>query len=111
MGNLDAFRDEGHAKDFVKGMHLILQQPKPDDFVIATGDGATIREMLDYTCQLAGLKLNDVYVQDERYMRPSDVPFLKGNPAKIKSLGWAPEHTWRDLLKEMYEHDLAEASI
>ena len=107
MGNLEAFRDEGHAADYVKAMHLLLQQPKPDDFIVATGAGATIREMFEYVCGLAGLKLEDVYVEDERFMRPSEVPFLKGNPTKIKTLGWEPTYSWKDLLKEMYENDLA----
>lgn len=106
MGNLAAYRDEGHSKDYTKAMHLILQQERPEDFVVATGDGATIGEMLAYVCELAELDVKDVYRQDERYMRPSDVPYLRGNPAKIKALGWEPTYTWKSLLKEMYEHDL-----
>lgn len=106
MGNLEAFRDEGHAKDYVKAMHLITQQLKADDYVVATGDGATIRQMLEYVCELASLNIDDVYVPDERFMRPSEVPFLKGNPAKINAIGWQPEYTWKTLLKEMFEHDL-----
>lgn len=106
MGNLEAFRDEGHSKDYVKAMHLLLQQEVPDDYVVATGTGATIREMLEYVCSLADLNPDEVYVQDERFMRPSEVPFLKGNPAKINAIGWAPEYGWQELLKEMYENDL-----
>jgi GDPmannose 4,6-dehydratase len=106
MGNLEAFRDEGHAKDYVKAMHLMLQQDEPDDYVVATGSGATIREMLENVCLLAGLKLEDVYRQDERFMRPSDVPFLLGRPEKIVELGWEPVYCWRTLLLEMYENDL-----
>jgi GDP-D-mannose dehydratase len=67
--------------------------------------------MLEYVCSLAGLKIDDVYEQDERYMRPSDVPFLKGNPSKIMALGWRPEYDWKSLLKEMYENDLGYASL
>jgi GDPmannose 4,6-dehydratase len=111
MGNLEAFRDEGHSKDFVKAMHLILQQERPDDYVVATGSGATIREMLGYVCSLSGLKDDEVYEADERFMRPSDVPFLKGNPSKIMSLGWKPEYDWKALLKEMYELDFGYASL
>lgn len=108
MGNLEAFRDEGHAKDYVKAMHAIVQQKIAEDFVVATGTGATIREMLTHVCDLAGLKLEDVYIQDERFMRPSEVPRLLGNPTKIKQVtGWQPEYTWKSLLAEMYEHDLA----
>jgi GDPmannose 4,6-dehydratase len=108
MGNLEAFRDEGHAKDYVRAMHLMLQQdtPRPKDFVIATGGGATIRQMLEYVCSLAGLKLEDVYEEDPRFMRPSEVPYLKGNRSRaLHELGWEPEYGWRDLLKEMYLND------
>lgn len=109
MGNLSPFRDEGHAKDYVRAQWLMLQQEEPEDFVIATGDGATIEEMFRYVCSLGGLKFEDVYQSDPRFMRPSDVPFLRGNPAKAKSqLGWEPEYDWKKLLKEMYETDLAE---
>lgn len=107
MGNLEAFRDEGHAKDYVRAMHLIVQQDKPDDYVVATGTGATIREMFAYVCELANLNIEDIYVQDERFMRPSEVPSLLGNPAKIKQvIGWQPEFTWKALLSEMFEFDL-----
>ncbi len=103
MGNLDTFRDEGHSRDYVKAMHLILQQDTPDDYVVATGSGATIREMLEYVCSIDGVDPKAAYVADPRFMRPSDVPFLKGNPTKIKSLGWEPAYTWQSILKEMYE--------
>lgn len=106
MGNLEAFRDEGHAADYVKAMFLMLQQDHPDDYVVSTGDGATIRQMLDYVCELGGLSADNIYVPDERFMRPSDVPFLKGDPSKIAALGWKPEHTWKSLLKDMFENDL-----
>ena len=107
MGNLEAFRDEGHSKDYCKAMWMILQADKPQDFVVATGAGATIKEMLEYVCSLAGLEFSSVYKMDERFMRPSDVPFLLGNPKKIREeLGWEPEYTWKALLKEMYHSDL-----
>ena len=109
MGNLSAFRDEGHSKDYCRAMHLMLQQDQPNDYIVATGDGATIRQMFEYVCELAGLNIDDVYEVDERFMRPSDVPFLLGNPTKVmKDLGWRPEYTWKALLKEMYEKDLEE---
>lgn len=106
MGNLTPYRDEGSAVDFIRAMHLILQQKSPDDFVVATGTGATIKEMLEYVCELANLKFEDVYEEDAQFMRPSEVQILLGNPKKIKSMGWEPQHTWKTLLKEMYEHDL-----
>lgn len=106
MGNLEAFRDEGCSKDYIKAMHLMLQQDSPEDYVVATGTGATIEAMFRYVCDLADLKFEDIYRQDERFMRPSDVPYLRGNPEKIKGLGWEPEYDWKKLLKEMYENDL-----
>jgi GDPmannose 4,6-dehydratase len=109
MGNLSAFRDEGHSKDYCRAMWLMLQQDVADDFLIATGTGATIKEMLDYVCSLADLSAEDVYVPDERFMRPSDVPFLLGDPSRaVEALGWEPEYSWKALLREMYEEDLAE---
>ena len=108
MGNLDAFRDEGHSADYCQAIWQILNHHQPDDYVVATGTGATIRQMLEYVCSLADLDPAKVYEPDERFMRPSDVPYLLGNPAKIKTvLGWQPRYTWREVLKEMYEHDLA----
>jgi GDPmannose 4,6-dehydratase len=107
MGNLSSFRDEGHSKDYCKAMHLMLQQESPNDYVVATGTGATIEEMFKYVCDLADLDFDDVYRVDQRYMRPSDVPYLCGNPSKIMNeLGWCPEYSWKALLKEMYENDI-----
>jgi len=107
LGNLDTWRDIGHAKDYIRAQHLILQQEKPDDYVVGTAVSTKIEDMVRYVCELADLKFEEVIVQDEQFMRPSDVPFLKANPAKIKALGWKPTYTWKALLKEMYEHDLA----
>jgi GDPmannose 4,6-dehydratase len=108
MGNLSAFRDEGHASDYTRAMYLMLQQEKPDDYLVATGSGATIEDMLRYVCELAELKFEDVYQQDLEFMRPSDVPFLLGNPKKaIDKLNWIPSYDWKKLLKEMYDNDLS----
>lgn len=109
MGNLSAFRDEGHSKDYCRAMHLMLQQDKPEDFLISTGKGATIEDMFKYVCGLVGLEFEDVYEKDQRFMRPSDVPFLLGNPSKAKEkLGWEPEYTWKKLLREMLVKDALE---
>lgn len=107
MGNMEAVRDEGNAIDYVKAAYLMLQQDEPGDYVVSTGKTASIKEMLEYVCSLANLKYEDVYRMDERFMRPSDVPFLKGNPAKIKKLGWEPKYDWKSTLEEMYKHDLS----
>lgn len=106
MGNMDAFRDEGCAKDYVVAMHMMLNQEKAEDFVVSTGTGATIKEMLEYVCSLAGLQYDEVYEMNPEFMRPSDVPYLLGNPDKIRSIGWRPEYNWKKLLKEMFENDM-----
>lgn len=112
MGNLSAFRDEGHSKDYVEAMYLMMQQESPDDFVIATGSGATIEDMFRYVCKLANLDFNDVYEVDQRFMRPSEVPYLLGNSSKARAvLGWEPKYTWKTLLEEMYESDLTRVAL
>lgn len=107
MGNLDAYRDESHAVDVCKAMHLMLQQDIASDYLIASGRTTSIRGMLDYVCRLAELQIEEVYELDERFLRPSDVVYLKGNPSEAMSqLNWAPEYNLESLLTEMYEHDL-----
>lgn len=108
MGNLSAFRDEGHSKDYVRAMHLMLKQDKAEEFIIATGDGATIEDMFRHVAEKTGFTFEELYEQDERFMRPSDVPFLRGDASKAREkLGWIPEYTWKTLLDEMYEHDIS----
>jgi GDPmannose 4,6-dehydratase len=107
MGDLSAFRDEGHSKDYVEAMHLMLQSDSPKDYVISTGSGATIEEMFRYVASLAGLKFEDIYEQDARFMRPSEVPFLLGNSSLAKKeLAWEPKYNWKTLLEDMFEYDL-----
>lgn len=106
LGNLKAYRDWGHAKDYVQAQHLILQQDEPEDYVVATGQPASVRDALEYVCQEAGLDFDDVYRQNPKYMRPSDVPYMKGDATKLRNLGWRPNYNWKSLLTEMYYHDL-----
>ena len=106
MGNLSAFRDEGHSKDYCTAMHLMLQQDIPQDFVIATGMGATIEDMFKHVCSIADIKFEDAYEIDQRFLRPSDVPYLLGNASKAKNiLSWKPVYNWRSLLKAMYKSE------
>lgn len=107
LGNLDAKRDWGHARDYVQAMWRMLQQDKADDYVIATGRTVSVREF----CQLAfahvGRKMEDHVVVDERYMRPAEVEVLLGNPTKAKEkLGWAAETSLEQLVAEMVDADL-----
>lgn len=106
LGNLDASRDWGYAKDFVEGMWLMLQQETPDDYVLCTGETHTIREFLQ-EC-FVGDYMNYVY-QDPQFMRPSEVPYLKGSYSKAKEkLGWAPKTSFKELVNIMLERDLGQ---
>ncbi|MEQ8696575.1 MAG: GDP-mannose 4,6-dehydratase [Bauldia litoralis] len=108
LGNLDARRDWGHARDYVKAMWLMLQQDEPDDYVIATGRAVSVREFAQIAFSRAGLNAEDHIVVDERYMRPADVDLLVGDPAKaLRVLGWTAETSLEDLIAEMVEADLA----
>jgi len=137
MGNMDALRDWGHAKDYVRMQWMMLQQDKPQDFVIATGVQYSVRDFIIWTAAALGvtlrfegqgvderavvvrlegssapaLKVGDVIVRvDPRYFRPTEVETLLGNPAKAKQeLGWIPEITAQDMCREMVAHDLAQA--
>ncbi|MBL8643644.1 MAG: GDP-mannose 4,6-dehydratase [Rhodospirillaceae bacterium] len=124
LGNLDAKRDWGHARDFVEGMWMILQQPKPDDYVLATGQTQTVREFVELAFKEVGRtiewkgkgveekgidkKTGKVLVEiDARYFRPTEVDLLLGNPAKAKKvLGWTHKTSLKDMVKEMVASDL-----
>jgi GDPmannose 4,6-dehydratase len=108
LGNLDAKRDWGYAKEYVEAMWLMLQQEKPDDYVIATGETHSVKEFLEVAFSLAGLKWEDYVVHDPRYLRPTEVDLLVGDATKArKQLGWKPKTTFRDLAKLMVEADIA----
>ncbi|HEY8739516.1 MAG TPA: GDP-mannose 4,6-dehydratase [Candidatus Dormibacteraeota bacterium] len=107
LGNLDSERDWGYAKDYVEAMWLMLQQPEGGDYVIATGETHAIREFLDVAFGLVGLDWNKYVVSDPRFLRPSEVPHLLGDPSKAeKVLGWKPTTTFRELVKIMVVADL-----
>lgn len=107
MGNIDAQRDEGHAKDYVEGMWLMLQQEKPDDFVLSTGETHSIREMIEVVFSHLDLDYNKYIKIDKQFFRPTEVNVLCGNSIKAKTiLGWKPKYNWKELLIEMIENDL-----
>lgn len=108
LGNLDSKRDWGHAKDYVVGMHLMLQQGTPEDFVLATGETHSIREFLDLACSYAGLNPAKVVQIDPNLYRPAEVDVLLGDASKArKMLGWKPAFTFKTLVEDMMEHDLS----
>ena len=125
LGNLDAKRDWGHAKDYVEAMWLMLQQEKPEDFVIATGETRSVREFLEEAFKLVGITIKsngkkgpeEEYINvengktivkiDKKYFRPAEVDILLGDPTKAKKkLGWSPKITFKELIKEMVEYDM-----
>jgi GDPmannose 4,6-dehydratase len=107
LGNLDAIRDWGYAKEYVESMWLMLQEDKPDDFVIATGVGATIREFCEVAFSRVGLDWEKYTLLDKRYIRPSEVDALVGDPSKAKrQLKWEAKTHWRELAQLMVDADL-----
>lgn len=111
LGNIDAKRDWGHSKDYVRAMWMMMQQDVADDYVIATGVTTTVRDMCKIAFEYAGLKIDDHLVIDPKFFRPAEVDVLLGNPAKAKAkLGWEPEITLEEMIVEMVEADLARLS-
>jgi GDPmannose 4,6-dehydratase len=107
LGNLDAKRDWGYAGDYVEAMWLMLQQEKPGDYVVATGETHSVREFLDEAFSYVGLRWQDHVVVDPRYFRPAEVDLLLGNPARAKQvLGWTPRVGFRELVRLMVDADL-----
>jgi GDPmannose 4,6-dehydratase len=127
LGNLDAKRDWGHAKDYVKMQWLMLQQDQPEDFVIATGEQHSVRDFVDISAKTLGININwqgrgvnekgidtktgkTIVEVDPKYFRPTEVESLLGNPSKAKEkLGWTPKITFAELVSEMVKHDLEDA--
>jgi GDPmannose 4,6-dehydratase len=107
LGNLDAKRDWGYARDFVEAMWLILQQDKPDDYVVATGETHSVREFLEEAFSYVGLNWQDYVVVDPKYFRPAEVEFLLGDPTKARTvLGWKPRVSFKELVRLMVDADM-----
>ena len=107
LGNLDAQRDWGHTADYVRAMHLMLQQSEPDDYVIAMGETHSVREFCELAFSFVGLDYQDYVKVDERFYRPAEVDSLIGDSTKArKELGWSPRYNFRELVEEMVSNDL-----
>jgi GDPmannose 4,6-dehydratase len=111
LGNLDAVRDWGYAKEYVESMWLMLQQPKATDYVVATGVGATVRDFVQAAFSRVGLDWEKHVEVDQRYMRPTEVDALIGDPSKIQSeLSWKAKTHWKELAELMVDADVATRS-
>jgi len=104
LGNLDAYRDWGHSKDYVRAMHLILQQPHPGDWVVATGETRSVRDMCEYVFSQLDLDYKKFVVQNQKFLRPEELKYLKGDSTLIRKLGWKTEYTFESMMDEMIEH-------
>jgi GDPmannose 4,6-dehydratase len=108
LGNLEAKRDWGHAKDYVRAMHSMLQQEKPEDFVVASGESHTVREFCELAFAEVDLDYRDFVIADERFYRPAEVDSLIGDATKAReALRWRPEYNFEQLVKDMVHNDLA----
>lgn len=105
LGNLNASRDWGHSKDYVRAMHLILNHNEACDMVVATGESRTIRDMCRVTFESLGLNYEDHVTVDPKYLRPQELDFLRGDSTEIREkLGWKPEYTFEAMVQEMVNH-------
>ncbi len=108
LGNIDAKRDWGHARDYVKAMYLMLQQPEADDYIIATGEMYSVRDFLEEAFSYLELDWHNFVITDPRYMRPTEVDALCGDSTKARDvLGWKPETNFISLVREMVDAELA----
>jgi GDPmannose 4,6-dehydratase len=104
LGNLEATRDWGHAKDYVEAMWLILQQDNPDDFVCSTGISHSVQDLVEYTFNKLDLDWKQYVTTDTKYLRPEELTDLKGDSTKLRKLGWKPDYTFETMIDEMVEY-------
>jgi len=105
LGNMDACRDWGHSKDYVRAMHMIINHTEPDDFVCATGVTNSVRDMCDYVFSRLDLNYKDFVIQDKKFMRAEELKYLRGDSTKLRTtFGWKPEYTFETLMDEMIDH-------
>jgi GDPmannose 4,6-dehydratase len=105
LGNMDAYRDWGHSYDYVRAMYLIVQQDKPGDWVVATGETRSVRDMCEYVFGKLDLDYKEYVVQNPKFLRPEELPYLKGDSTKIRTeLGWTPTYTFKSMMDEMIEY-------
>lgn len=104
LGNLDSYRDWGHSRDYVRAMQLMMDLPSPGDFVVATGSTYSVRELCKIVFSKLGMNYQDYVIQDPRFMRPEELPYLRGDASRFKAkVNWQPEVTFEQMLDEMIE--------
>lgn len=104
LGNMDSYRDWGHSKDYVRAMHMIVNHNEADEFIVATGETHSVRDLCETVFSKLGMNYEDYILQNPKYMRPEELKYLKGDPSKsIEVLGWKPEYTFSSMLDEMIE--------
>ena len=104
LGNLDSYRDWGHSKDYVRAMHMILNHETPDEFIVATGETHSVRDLCDVVFSKLNMDYRDYVVQNPKYMRPEELRYLKGDPSKSRDvLGWKPDYTFSSMIDEMID--------
>lgn len=102
LGNMDSYRDWGHSKDYVRAMHMIINHGVPDDFVVATGETHSVREMTEYVFSKLDLDYKDFVVQNPKFLRPEELPYLRGDSSKLRStFNWTPQYSFEMLMDEM----------
>ena len=105
LGNLDSYRDWGHSKDYVRAMHMITNHETPDEWVVATGETHSVRDLCKYVFSKLEMNYKDYVVQNPKYMRPEELDYLKGDASQTREiLGWKPEYTFETLLDDMINH-------
>lgn len=105
LGNLDSSRDWGHSYDYVRAMHLILNNAVAKDWIVATGETRTVRELCEYVFESLGMNYNDYVVQSSEYMRPEELRYLRGDSSPIREqLGWSPTYNFESMIDEMIDH-------
>lgn len=104
LGNMDSYRDWGHSKDYVRAMHSIINHDVPDEFIVATGETHSVRDLCRVVFEKLDMNYEDYIVQNPKYMRPEELKYLKGDPSKARELlGWEPEYTFESMLEEMID--------
>jgi len=109
LGNMDSYRDWGHSKDYVRAMHMIINHDTPEEFIVATGETHSVRDLCQIVFSKLGMDYRDYIVQNPKYMRPEELKYLRGDSSKSREvLGWQPEYTFETMLDEMIERWEAE---